>query len=236
MRSNTHQIVILAIVLALILPVAAFAEFKDSTVTEETTDESAADPDTGTDEEDTDNDAAAPELFEGSSEEDGSTTDDTQEDSTGILTLETNMATQSVVSGKIPLTITVISAVDSSKAAVTWDLPRGLTAYGEKQTWFRMEADVPYSFTVEIEPQKSGTYSIVVDVTAWRYDTNYVTSGEFEFEIDEQLHVTPAPEEYTRNLMIFRVGVTAGVVVGIIAVVFLVKFGIKRFKTWMAQD
>jgi hypothetical protein len=230
MRTNKRQIGVIAVILLMMPPAAASAEFKDTTVTEDSSDESVID---GTD---ADGEDSAPVLFEDSSETDEAVIEDTQEQSAGILSLEIEMGTQSVLSGKIPLTVTVTSTIDSNKAAITWDLPRGLAAYGQQEEWFRMEADVPYSFTVEIEPKQSGNYSIVVDVTAWRYDTNYVTSGEFEFQIDEQLHITPAPEAYTRSLMIFRVGVVAGVAAGIVVLIFLVKFGIKRFKTWMAQD
>ena len=54
--------------------------------------------------------------------------------------------------------------------------------------------------------------------------------------IDDNLHITPAPEAYTRSALIFRVSILAGTVIGVIVLVFLVKFGLKRFRTWMAQD
>jgi hypothetical protein len=155
---------------------------------------------------------------------------------TDVITVSTEMGVQSVVTGKIPLIIRVTPHVDSRKAQVRWDLPRGLVSNDPVDVWFEMEKDVVREFRIEVEPAAAGNFETVVDVTAWRYDTNYVSSATFRFDIDEELTVTPPPEAYTRSLMLFRVALALMALIAIIVAIFAVKFGIKQFKQWLAED
>lgn len=154
----------------------------------------------------------------------------------GILTIESKVGTQSVVNGSIPLYVRVDPTIDSSKAKITWDIPRGLEVSGSQEKWFRMEDGVPQTFSLKVTPLRSGRYEIVVDVTAWRYDTNYVTSDVLSFEVDDDLHVTPISSEYNRNRIMYNLFLFVIAILLIIGGMFGVKFGIKRFKQWMAED
>ena len=157
-------------------------------------------------------------------------------DATEMISISTEMGVQSVVSGKIPLLVRVTPQVDSSKAQVRWDLPRGLVTTDPVDLWFEMKEGVTREFIVNVEPLSAGNYETVVDVTAWRYDTNYVSSATFRFDIDDGLVVTPAPEEYTRSLMLYRIVLALAALVAIIVAFFAIKFGIKQFKQWLAED
>lgn len=154
----------------------------------------------------------------------------------GLISIEATIGVQSVLTNKIPLTVVVTPRVSSSRAEITWYVPRELEAQGETEKWFSMEDGVTNTFGLDVIPEESGRYEVVVDVTAWRHDTNYVTSAELVFEIDDELHVTPAPDQYKMNMMLYQVGVVAGIILGLVALGMGIKFGIARFKKWMAED
>ena len=154
----------------------------------------------------------------------------------GMFEVVSEIGTQKVFGGAIPLTIHILPKIDSSKAEVLWDVPRGLTTGDETDRWFTMVEDSPRSFTIDVLPSKSGRYVVVVDVTAWRYDTNYVASVEFDFVIDNDLHVTPAQPEYVRNRTIYSIGMIVGGALAAGLLVIGVKFGIRKYRSWMAAD
>lgn len=154
----------------------------------------------------------------------------------GMFEISAEIGTQSVLNNEIPLTLTIRPKIDSKKAEVKWDLPRGLTARSETNRWFTMEKDVPRTFTLEVEPEASGRYVIVADVTAWRYDTNYVASAEIELQIDENLHVYPMQEEYKNNRTIMIVLTVVGVIIAGNLVFFGAKLALNKYRQWMAKD
>lgn len=155
---------------------------------------------------------------------------------TDVISVSTELGLQSVITGKIPLIIRITPKIDSSKAQVRWDLPRGLDTSSPEDVWFEMQEGVTREFRIEVSPASAGRYKTVVDVTAWRYDTNYVSSAAFLFEIDEKLHITPAPDGYVRNLMIYRGTLAVLSLFAIIGMFFAVKFGIRYFRKWLAED
>jgi hypothetical protein len=155
---------------------------------------------------------------------------------TDVISVSTEMGLQSVITGKIPLIIRVSPKIDSRKAQVRWNLPRGLYTQSPEDVWYEMQEGVTREFRIDVVPTSAGRYETVVDVTAWRYDTNYVSSAAFLFEIDEELHVTPAPEGYTRNLALYRATLALLSLIAIIIAFFAVKFGIGRFRRWLAED
>lgn len=157
-------------------------------------------------------------------------------DGNGLMKVTSEVGVQSVLSDRIPLVVTVEPRISSSKAQISWSIPRGLATNDETSIWFSMEEGVKRTFRIDVEPIVEGTYKIVVDVTAWRYDTNYVASTDLSFDIDKNLHVDPPPEEYTRNEMMFRVTVVILIILAIIGGIFGLKFAIKRFRQWLAED
>jgi len=155
---------------------------------------------------------------------------------TDVISVSTELGLQSVITGKIPLIIRVTPKIDSRKAQVRWGLPRGLYTQSPDDVWFEMQEGVIREFRIDVSPTSSGRFETVVDVTAWRYDTNYVSSATFLFEIDEDLHVTPAPDGYARNLMLYRGTLAVLSLLAIMIMFFAVKFGIKLFRKWLAED
>ncbi len=153
-----------------------------------------------------------------------------------IVEIDVSVGAQSVLNGKIPINVYVTPHIDSNRAEITWDLPRGLDSGEESNVWFEMQEDVDRNFTLEVMPEKSGKYKVVVEVTVWHYDTNYVASDWVELEIDENLEVTPAPEEYKRNKMMLNFAKIAGVIVVTGLVIGSGVIGFKKFKIWMAKD
>lgn len=153
-----------------------------------------------------------------------------------LFEIELAVGTQSVISGKIPLYLYVKPKIDSSKAQVQWEIPRGLNPLSATEEWFEMKEDKGKVFTIYVEPETAGHYEVLVSVTAWRYDTNYVGSSEVVFDIDANLKITPQTAEYQRNNILLIVGVVVLSVSGCVGAVFLVKFVMKRFKKWMAED
>lgn len=154
----------------------------------------------------------------------------------GMFEIVSQTGVQSVLNGTIPLTIQILPKITSSKAEIVWEVPRGLSSSNDTDLWFSMEENVPRSFRIDVLPENAGRYVVVADVTAWRYDTNYVASAEYEFEIDEALRITPVQPEYSRNMMIFTIAKVVGVGVIGVALFFGVKFGIRMYKKWMATD
>lgn len=153
-----------------------------------------------------------------------------------LFNLETSKGTQSVFNGRIPIFLYVKPYIDSSKAQVEWEVPRGLEPMGEPEQWFKMEKDRAETFKLYVIPEQSGHYEIVANVTAWRYDTNYVDSVVVEIEIDDELLVAPRSPEYQRNKTFLTLGIGIGIIGVIVGAYFLVKLGIKKFKVWMASD
>ena len=162
--------------------------------------------------------------------------EESEKDGSALIGIESVVGTQSVLSGKIPLYVKIDPSVDSSRAKITWDVPRGLDMSDAEFEWFEMADGASQTFQIDVEPLLAGRYEIVVDVTAWRYDTNYVTSAVLSFEIDEDLLITPQTSEYKRNRMIYTVLILLFVVLLMIVAVFGVKFGIRWFKEWMSKD
>jgi hypothetical protein len=92
------------------------------------------------------------------------------------------------------------------------------------------------TFKLLVSPQESGDYEIIADVTAWRYDTNYVDAAEINLSIGEDLLVEPKSPEYKRNMIFLTVGKIALAAAGVAGVYFLYKIGKEKFKVWMSQD
>jgi len=159
-----------------------------------------------------------------------------QQNASDIFTVESRIQVQSVVSGKVPLVVTITPEIDSSKAQITWDIPRGLTPDGQTDVWFAMEKGTPVSFRIDVKPDAAGAYEVVAGITAWRYDTNYVSSVRFSFDVDDSLKLTPPSVEYTRNLVLFRGGIGIFSLGLLAALFFTVKYLIARFKKWMSED
>jgi hypothetical protein len=167
------------------------------------------------------------------SEEDLTTNDAS---SHGMFEVTAEIGTQKVLGNSIPLTITIDPRIDSNKAEVLWDVPRGLETEDETDRWFTMVENSTRSFSINVVPTELGRYVVVVDVTAWRYDTNYVGSAEFEFRIDDQLHITPAQSEYVKNRTYLTVGTVLGIAVAGALLVLGAKFGLRTYRKWMAAD
>ncbi|MDD3662038.1 MAG: hypothetical protein PHG63_03140 [Candidatus Dojkabacteria bacterium] len=153
-----------------------------------------------------------------------------------VLDVEMYVGTQSVFNNTIPLYVRVLPKVSSTRAQISWHVPRGLVAEDPEELWFSMEEDVEQVFRIDVSPQSSGSYRIVVDVTAWRFDTNYVSSTDVSFVIDETLHISPAPADYVKNIMIYRIVTVILVVLAAAGLFFGAKFAIRRFKQWLSQD
>lgn len=153
-----------------------------------------------------------------------------------FFTIETAVGTQSVLNGKIPVYLYVKPRIDSSKTQLEWNVPRGLEAVSSTDIWFEMEEDVGRTFTLYVSPQVEGYYKIIVNVTAWRFDTNYVDSEEVEIDIDSNLIVTPQTEEYKRNSVFLTVGIIVAAAAGVVGGYCMVKLLKKKFKKWMSED
>jgi hypothetical protein len=153
-----------------------------------------------------------------------------------LFHIETHVGTQSVVNGNIPVFIYVKPYIDSSKAQLQWDVPRGLRAKSKTEQWFSMTEEESETFKLVISPVEPGKYEIIADMTAWRYDSNYVDSAQIEIEIDNNLLLTPRTSEYKRNQIIFTVVKVLGVIVGAFGAFILFKIGKKKFQKWMAED
>lgn len=176
--------------------------------------------------------------------EDGSGVDSvTGEETTGdevvggsFFTIETAIGTQSVINGKIPIYLYMKPKIDSSKAQLEWNVPRGLDALSSVDVWFEMEEDTGRTFTLYVSPQTAGHYKIVVNVTAWRFDTNYVDSEEIEIDIDADLLMTPQTAEYKRNSVFLTVGIIVVCAACVVGGYFAIKLFQKKFSGWMSED
>lgn len=153
-----------------------------------------------------------------------------------VLQMSVEVGTQSVISNAIPLFVHVMPAVDASKARISWSVPRGLSADGVTEGWFTMTDGEALTFRIDVTPEAAGSYTVVPEVTAWRFDTNYVGAEEINFEVDASLHVSPAQSEYQRNKMVLVVAEIVGIMLGVVGILVLVKFLMKRFKLWLAED
>jgi len=173
----------------------------------------------------------------GSGEDDSN--EEVVEDNMGgasFFTIETAIGTQSVIDKKIPVYLYLKPKINSSKAQLEWNVPRGLEALSSTDVWFEMEEDVGRTFVLYVSPQSAGHYKIVINVTAWRFDTNYVDSDEIEIDIDSSLLITPQTAEYKRNNIFLTAGIVlagGGVIVG---GYFLINLLRKRFRKWMSED
>lgn len=154
----------------------------------------------------------------------------------GMFNIETKIGTQKVIGNAIPLIVTITPTIDSKKAQVVWDVPRNLDTENDTERWYTMVKGVPRSFSIEVTPKKAGRYVVVVDVTAWRYDTNYVGSSEIELVIDDELHISPAQEEYQRNRLTLIIELAIGIVIGAIVLFLLIKFAYEKYRQWMSED
>ncbi|MEA3357579.1 MAG: hypothetical protein U9Q67_04035 [Patescibacteria group bacterium] len=158
------------------------------------------------------------------------------EDSVDLFTVEASIGDQSVRTGEISLSVDITPSIDSSNAQVVWDLPRGLSTSDDIEQWFEMNSDEQQTFTINVKPENSGTYKIVVDVTAWRYDTNYVSSDQLNLEINNDLLLSPVTEEYNKRLVMYNV---AKIAVGLIGLGLLGLSGkhiYKMFRKWLVSD
>lgn len=181
---------------------------------------------------------------DGTTTEDGTDTDDVSEEETTVdevvggsfFTIETAVGTQSVINGKIPIYLYLKPKIDSSKAQLEWNVPRGLDAMSSVDVWFEMEEDTGRTFTLYVSPQTEGHYKIVVNVTAWRFDTNYVDSEEIEIDIDSDLLMTPQTAEYQRNNILLTVGIIVVCAAGVVGGYFVIKLLQKKFSKWMSED
>lgn len=153
-----------------------------------------------------------------------------------VLSIETSVGTQSVLDKSVKVYINIESDIESSRTEVNWDVPRGLDAMSPTEEWFSIKEDESEVLVLEVMPEEPGIYEIVVDVTAWRYDTSYVDSEVIELTFDEDLHLSPQSSEYKRNKMLLIAGAVAVGVGLVIGVFFLIKVFKRKFKEWLEKD
>ncbi|MBN2100413.1 hypothetical protein JW710_00755 [Candidatus Dojkabacteria bacterium] len=185
---------------------------------------------------DSQNDADTVDAEEDLDSEDTQQEGDSEEKVETFFEVESEIGTQSVITGEIPIYLYLRPKIDSSKAQLEWSVPRGLEAGSSTEVWFEMKEDEGRTFVLYVKPEESGKYKVTVNVTAWRYDTTYFDSADVEFEVDDNLLVTPQSAEYKRNKMFLAVGLVLGVLVVLSGSFFLIKFLIGKFKQWMAED
>ncbi|MBN1618832.1 hypothetical protein JW887_05860 [Candidatus Dojkabacteria bacterium] len=153
-----------------------------------------------------------------------------------IFEIDYYVGTQSVFNDSIPIYVHIVPKLDSSKAEINWDLPHGLTTKDPLKQWFSMEDGGEKTFKIVVSPEDPGSYEIVANLTAWRYDSNYVDSVTIEFDIDQDLHITPLTSEYQRNQILYVGGIIVLIVLSGVGLIFLIKFLFSKYKSWMATD
>lgn len=146
--------------------------------------------------------------------------------------IQTTVGTQSAWSGKIPVYVSITPQIDSTRAQLKWDIPRGLETEEAVEVWFSMETGVVRQFELWVIPDATGSYKVGVEVIAWRYDDNYVDSAEVSVNIDDNLRLSPVSAAYSRNLLFLTIGkiIVVALVVG--GMYLAARIILKKYVKW----
>jgi hypothetical protein len=152
---------------------------------------------------------------------------------TNYYDIEVSVGTQSAWTNKVPITVRFKPAIDSLKTDVSWDAPIGVKITNKYDNYFATTAGQVYTVTADLTPQKSGTYDIAVNVTAWNTDANYTNTERFTITFDNSLVITPLQPGYAFSiaLRIFLYVVAAGIIIFLL--IIGLKKGLLELKQWL---
>ena len=149
------------------------------------------------------------------------------------FSIETQVGTQSPWNKSVPVTVKFKSNIDSEKTEISWDLPAAIKVSGSYTNYSTLKKGQVATFTANIIPVQSGTYDIVVNLTAWNNDTNYTSSNKFNVTFNDSLELTPITDSYRTAQSVKFIVIAVLIIIGLIGLFFLGKIGLKKLKIWL---
>jgi len=135
--------------------------------------------------------------------EDSETTEEAVEEDTeeylskNFYKIEMVRESQSAFNKYVPITIRITPNETPVKTQITWDVPDNISLKTSHSEFIEsLVKDQTYEFKARVKPTDPGTYEIVVNVTAWRHDTNYTSSESIQIEFNNNLVVDPTDTNY----------------------------------------
>jgi hypothetical protein len=137
--------------------------------------------------------------------------------------LELVIGGQRAISKKIPLTLYVTPHIDSPETQIMWSIPSVFKYSYTSNSFVSLRKDVTYTYSLLIDPQRAGSYTLSANVISWQYDTNKTNSVSQTIKLGESLVIQPTPTSYTLGLL----GIVLGGGLAFVGLIFGIFKGVK---------
>lgn len=178
-------------------------------------------------------------FFGGSlyAQDDTETTVESEDFAGQAFELDISKGTQSIFNDSVPIYLDIQSYIKTTKLQVRWKLPTGLQSKGNvTAAWGTIEKDGEVSTSIEVTPEKPGTYKLVAEVQAWQADANYVDTVSIDLTFEKDLEITPHTDQYYQNQRTWNIAKIAMIVLGLGLAGVLGVLGYKAFIKWLSED
>ncbi len=117
--------------------------------------------------------------------------------SKNFYTIEMIRGSQSAFDKYVPVIIKITPNETPVKTQITWDVPDDMNIHINHSEFITsLIKGETYEYKARVKPTDTGTYEIVVNVTAWQHDSNYTSSKSILITFDEDLVVDPDDTNY----------------------------------------
>lgn len=153
--------------------------------------------------------------------------------SSEFFSIELSSGTQSPWTQKVPITIKFRANRNAEKTEISWDAPSGVRINEQHPQFVSVEDGQVYTYTAVVTPERSGTYNIAANVTAWELNTNYTSSSNISLKFDDHLLQDPPAEGYSMAVLIKNVVLVLFAAVGLAGAFYALKLAFNRLKEWL---
>lgn len=140
---------------------------------------------------------------------------------------------QSAWTGRVPITITFVPKIDSTRTAIEWDAPPALNLEQDYENYFPATQGVAYSREVSIDPSSPGRFTITANIIDWGYGRNVSSSENITIVIDDDLLISPQDPNYMLFVGAKYLVYTVGLIILLAASAVAVKITLRRLKVWL---
>lgn len=147
--------------------------------------------------------------------------------------LELKRGVQNPLNKKIPLTLYITPKIDSPKTQILWNVPTTFSKDINHNEFVDLNRDQTYSYSIDVKPERTGSYGVSVSVISWQFDTNLTNTVSSTITLNKSLIVQPIDPEFT---LISLILVLAFLLVSGIGTFLLVKVSKKllvKLKIWL---
>ncbi|HBB64890.1 MAG: hypothetical protein UR34_C0005G0015 [candidate division WS6 bacterium GW2011_GWC1_33_20] len=147
--------------------------------------------------------------------------------------LELKRGVQNPLNKEIPLTLYITPKIDSPKTQILWNIPSTFGVDIKHSEFVDLNKDQTYSFSIDVKPERTGSYGISVNVISWQFDTNLTNTVSSTITLSKSLIVQPVDPEFTLISLLLLLAFLLVSGIGIYLLVKISKKLLIKLKIWL---